>query len=61
MGVGRGKLLQYVISFLPPASDFRLNICFDSARQARSLVFNKIYAKRKLEMKAYHKEMFFYS
>lgn len=34
MGVGRGKLLQYVISFLPPASCFQLNICFDSARQA---------------------------
>ncbi len=34
MGVGRGKLLQYVISFLSPASGFQLNICFDSARRA---------------------------
>ncbi len=39
MGVGRGKFLQYVISFLPPASGFQLNICFDSVRQALEVQF----------------------
>lgn len=37
MGVGRGKLLQY--SFLPPASGFQLNICFDSVRRALEVQF----------------------
>jgi hypothetical protein len=39
MGVGREKLLQYGISFPPPASGFPLNICFDSVRQALKLSF----------------------
>lgn len=39
MGVGREKLLQYVISFQLPASGFHLNICFDSVRQALKVQF----------------------
>ncbi|WP_167029371.1 hypothetical protein [Chryseobacterium sp. Tr-659] len=49
MGVGRWKLLQYVINFQLSASDFQFNICFDVAQQALKVEFLiRIYAKKNI-------------